>query len=61
MTIKYQQRIHEAFAKEIAGNPKEEMERALEQFPNLKGKVSELDFMKPDAAAIATSNMAICE
>lgn len=60
-TIKYQQRIHEAFAKEIAGNPKEEMERALEQFPNLKDKVTELDFMKPDAAAIATSNMAICE
>lgn len=49
------------FVKEIAGNPKEEMERALEQFPNLKDKVSELDFMKPEAAAIATSNMAICE
>lgn len=61
MAIKYQQRIHEAFAKEIAGNPKEEMERALEQFPNLKDKVDEIDFMKPDAAAIATSNMAICE
>lgn len=61
MAIKYQQRIHEAFAKEIAGNPKEEMKRALEQFPNLKDKVDEIDFMKPDAAAIATSNMAICE
>lgn len=61
MTIKYQQRIHEAFAKEIAGNPAEEMKKAVEQFPNLKGRVSEIDFMKPEAAAIATSNMAICE
>lgn len=61
MGIKYQQRIHEAFAKEIAGNPAEEMKRALEQFPNLKGKVSEDDFMNPDAAAIATSNAFICE
>lgn len=60
-TIKYQQRIHEAFAKEIAGNPAEEMKKAVEQFPNLKGRVSEIDFMKPEAAAIATSNMAICE
>ena len=60
-TVKYQQRTHEAFAKEIAGNPAEEMKKAVEQFPQLKGKVSELDFMKPDAAAIATSNMAICE
>lgn len=59
--IKYQQRIHEAFAKEIAGNPAEEMKKAVEQFPNLKGRVSEIDFMKPEAAAIATSNMAICE
>lgn len=32
-TIKYQQRIHEAFAKEIAGNPAEEMKKAVEQFP----------------------------
>lgn len=61
MTIKYQQRIHEAFAKEISGNPSEEMAKALEQFPNLKDKVSEIDFMNPEAAAIATSNMAICE
>ena len=61
MAIKYQQRIHEAFAKEIAGNPAEEMKKAVEQFPNLKGRVSEIDFMKPEAAAIATSNMAICE
>lgn len=61
MPIKYQQRIHEAFAKEIAGNPSEEMKKALEQFPNLKGKVSEIDFMNPDAAAIATSNAFICE
>lgn len=61
MTIKYQQRIHEAFAKEIAGNPAEEMKKAVEQFPNLKGRVSEIDFMNPDAAAIATSNAYICE
>lgn len=61
MAIKYQQRIHEAFAKEIAGNPAEEMKKAIEQFPNLKGRVSEIDFMNPDAAAIATSNAYICE
>ena len=60
-TVKYQQRIHEAFAKEIAGNPAEELKKAVEQFPNLKGRVSEIDFMNPDAAAIATSNAYICE
>lgn len=61
MAIKYQQRIHEAFAKEISDNPKEEMEKALKQFPSLKGRVSEIDFLNPDAAAIATSNAFICE
>lgn len=61
MVIKYQKKIHEAFAKEVANNPAEEMARALEQFPNLKGKVTEDDFMDADARAIATGNIAICE
>ena len=59
--IKYQQRIHVAFAKEIAGNPAEEMKEMFKKYPSLKEVASEANFMSPEAAAIITSNASICE
>lgn len=64
MTVKYQQRIHEAFAKSLCVDAEEKYKEFCEKYkmyPQLLESADVSSFMPEDAAAIATSNMAICE
>lgn len=58
--IKYQDRIHTAFANEvILKEPLEEFKRMQEQFPNLKFKADPID--NKEADALKAGNIRICQ
>lgn len=64
MTVKYQQRIHEAFAKSLCVDAEEKYKEFCEKYkmyPQLLESADVSSFMPEDAAAIATSNAYICE
>lgn len=62
--MRYQQRIHKAFAdlleKESGNTAKAQYEKAIEQFPQLKGTVSVDSFATGEVAALRKSNAEIC-
>lgn len=62
--MRYQQRIHKAFSdlleKESGNTAKEQYEKAIEQFPQLKGNISVDSFATGEVAALRKNNAEIC-
>lgn len=63
--MKYQQRIHKAFAEYLNKDKKEKakarFEELKEQFPELAERVNETDFYADGVMPISTDNVTICE
>lgn len=63
--MKYQQRIHKAFAEHLNKDAKkkaaERLEELRKQFPELAQRVNETDFYADGVMPISTDNITICE